>query len=430
MLPLLVRVDDLENGASRQYAFACSPIRIGRSPMNDVVLDAPFVSQWHGLVRFDAGTTEYVDLGSTNGTLANGARMARQDRLAVAGDVELRVHHLRFFCWRGEPPPGVALDPAASDALGPVSRTLLGLEKRHDLGEARDLGPPPPTWDATIERLRPSLHGHRQALAQLQGEIRDALATAPPEAQAACLDALEREFPEVAAAPGRRPSTRVGALADGATVALPTGPTEVVHEFARALVPGAPLATLADVEKFLVRAATVLETSARAFVELRKGQVQFGQEMAVRTFHEGSPLAQARDPGDVLAYLLDVRGDATARIQELSSAYADLMIHQVALLGGLMEGVRSLLGQLGPETIDREIDEAPLKLGPLELPRKLWPFRARSRWKRFIQRHREYVEEERQLTAAVFGADFARAYGAVAQDDVQDAPASPTGSTP
>ncbi len=428
MLPLLVRVDDLTSGASRQFAFTRSPVRFGRSPMNDVVLDAPFISQWHGLVHFDAETTEYFDLGSTNGTFANGTRLAGKASVAVAGDVELRVHHLRFFCWRGAAPPGIEPDRAA-EALGPVTRTMLGIERRGSLREARDLLAPAPVLGAALERLRPAFAAHRQTKTRLVGEIHDALAGLPPEQHDAWLALAQKEFPELAAEPELRRSGHDHPMPDGATVTLPAGPMGVVDEFARALVPGVALSTLADVEKFLVRAATMLETSARAFVELRKGQVQFGKEMAVRTFNESSPLARVREPSDVLAYLLDVRADATARIQELSTAYADLMIHQVALLGGMMEGVRSLLGRLGPETIDQEIDQVALKLGPLTLSRRLWPFRGRSRWKRFVRRYREYIEEEKQLTSAVFGADFARAYSAVARDDEGRPASAATGTT-
>jgi type VI secretion system protein len=161
----------------------------------------------------------------------------------------------------------------------------------------------------------------------------------------------------------------------------------------------------------------MIETSARAFVELRKGHSQFGNEMAVRTVNATSPLTQANESSQVLAYLLDIQADATSRIQELTSAYADIMIHQVALLSGMMEGVRGLLLRLGPETIDKEIDQSRARLGPL---RFLWPFRAGARWKRFVERHQEYSQEERQLSAAVFGSEFARGYSAVVGEELHD----------
>ncbi len=75
MLPLLVRVDNLQAQTSTHFAFERSPVRIGRNQLNDLAFDQPFVSQWHALVRFDDYTTQYFDLGSTNGTLVNAQRV-------------------------------------------------------------------------------------------------------------------------------------------------------------------------------------------------------------------------------------------------------------------------------------------------------------------------------------------------------------------
>jgi predicted component of type VI protein secretion system len=172
----------------------------------------------------------------------------------------------------------------------------------------------------------------------------------------------------------------------------------------------------ADVEKMLVRVAALLDAFSTSFVALRKGYNQFGSEMALphhRNPADVTPLDSAADAREVIAYLLDWTADGNARVQELTSAYADIMIHQVALLNGLMEGVRSLLHRLGPTEIDREVASSPLKLGPISLPRILWPFRGGARWRRFVKRHRELTEEDREITSAVFGAEFARAYAGV-----------------
>jgi type VI secretion system protein len=185
-----------------------------------------------------------------------------------------------------------------------------------------------------------------------------------------------------------------------------SGAAKLLGEFAKALVPGLTLSSVTDVEKLLVRAATVLETSARAFVELRKGHEQFGAEMAVRTAGEMTPLHRAKEARDVLKYLLDPNADVTTRIQEMTSAYADVMVHQLALMNGMMEGVRSLLSRLGPRELERELKARK----PLAA---IWPFRAGALWRSFVERHREYTEEERQLSSAVFGNEFAKAYSAV-----------------
>ncbi len=68
MIPLAVHVDDLEARTSVPYAFIKSPVRVGRGELNDLTLDAPFVSTWHGVIQFDDDGVRFVDLGSTNGT--------------------------------------------------------------------------------------------------------------------------------------------------------------------------------------------------------------------------------------------------------------------------------------------------------------------------------------------------------------------------
>src|SRR5512140_32466 len=75
MLPLVIQVEDLREGTSTKTAFGKSPVRIGRSELNDLVLPQPFVSQWHAQVEFDDARMEYVDLGSTNGSILGGQPM-------------------------------------------------------------------------------------------------------------------------------------------------------------------------------------------------------------------------------------------------------------------------------------------------------------------------------------------------------------------
>ncbi len=417
MLPLLVRIDNLTTHTSQQLAFMRSPVRIGRNPLNDIVLDAGYISQWHGLVRFDESTTEFFDLGSTNGTLANGTRLEKNQALPVAGNVELRISELRFYCWRGPAPPDLLADKQAQ-SFGPASRTVVDAERRSRTMDVQ--APGLPQVFAAVRHLAPLYDDHRKAWQQLLAGIRQLLSSLPMELQQQAIMVLQREMPTLAEEEEFRTLANDRQVAVAGTAGLQAGAAQILGEFARALVPSLTLTSLDDVEKFLVRTATTMETSARAFVELRKGYSQFGNEMAVRTVNELTPLHQARQPQDVLAYLLDLRADATERIQEFSSAYADIMIHQVALLGGMMEGVRSLLHRLGPDEIEKEVSADHFKLGPLRLPRSLWPFRSRTRWKRFVARHTEFLGEERQLSAAVFGAEFARAYAAVVGEEVQD----------
>ncbi|HET6498904.1 MAG TPA: FHA domain-containing protein [Coriobacteriia bacterium] len=63
------------------------PVVIGRSPGADIVISDDFVSSTHARVTpAPDGTALIEDLDSTNGTMVNGARIARAAAL-VAGDI-------------------------------------------------------------------------------------------------------------------------------------------------------------------------------------------------------------------------------------------------------------------------------------------------------------------------------------------------------
>jgi len=67
-MALAIEVVRTDNNERETISCASSPVRIGRSPLNNVVLAAPWVSLHHGLIHFDEQHANYSDLGSTNGT--------------------------------------------------------------------------------------------------------------------------------------------------------------------------------------------------------------------------------------------------------------------------------------------------------------------------------------------------------------------------
>ena len=63
---LVVKIQAPKGAPLRTLRFSKSPIRMGRNQLNDIPLDDPFVSEWHGTIRFDDQSVAYFDLGSTN----------------------------------------------------------------------------------------------------------------------------------------------------------------------------------------------------------------------------------------------------------------------------------------------------------------------------------------------------------------------------
>lgn len=468
MVALLVRIDDYQNRTSTEHAFTRSPLRIGRNPLNDLTLTGGFVSQWHAIVQFNDTGAQYFDLGSTNGTLANGQRVQKNVPVPIHDNTEFRIGPLRLYFARGPVPPHLAhkvgqrsslSDVRAqsfehtmiADGLGmPVSpaggaeSTMIfnpeGGEATTTFNPAQFAAQRPasaaPTQQAAsagaaiaqmrmaVGRLRPLYVAYRQAWNALYQGISELFRSGNPEAATLALTFLEQEFPEVASEEQFRKLAQSHQLQLRSGASLGAAALQLITQFAQYVAPEhRPPQSPSDIEAILVRTAAVLDAFTQAYVGLRKGQDQFGSQMAVSQYRDPSdmsPLNTARDAKEVLAYLMDWGSGGQSRTQELTSAYADIMIHQVALLNGLMEGVRSLLQRLGPAEIEREVDNTPIKLGPLKLPRALWPFRAGARWARYVQRHREFTEEDREITAAVFGAEFAKAYAGVVGESYAD----------
>lgn len=75
-------------GPDTGFKFRIQPTAItyiGRGADNDVVLDDPATSRRHAHIRFQDGNYVLTDLGSANGTLVNGQRVA--ERALSHGDL-------------------------------------------------------------------------------------------------------------------------------------------------------------------------------------------------------------------------------------------------------------------------------------------------------------------------------------------------------
>jgi len=266
-----------------------------------------------------------------------------------------------------------------------------------------------------IAQLRPLHDQYRKGWNAFYQQLSGEISRLPGPAQKVAVTFLEREFPSLGG------EEQFRALAQAQQVSL-TGPAsaamaagQMLNQLVAYFLPGRKNPdTASDIQLFVQRIAQVLETFSQSFVGLRKGYNQFGTEMALgqaKSFADPTPIDSAEDPKAVMGYLLDWQADGS-RVQELTSAYADIMIHQVALLNGLMEGVRDLLNQrLGPKKIEADAAGAPSKAsGIVKALRFMWPFSAVARWQQYVEEHKEITEEDRGLTTVVLGPKFQRTY--------------------
>jgi hypothetical protein len=450
MLALLVRVDNFQDNSSRSFAFGKTPVRIGRNALNDLPLAFPFVSQWHAVVAFDQANAAYYDLGSTNGTTAQGQRLAPNQPVGIPGpEYEFRIGALRLTFQLANVPEQMITGSAAANAdstvvsaglLKSTQARLPGAASGHPpddndvsstmmidsaaimanraAGQAHGAARPAVTSAArnNILALRPLYAAHRRAWQELQQGLVNALSQVPAAQVPAALTLFAESYPEAAG------EAQFKALAQSQNVTLPGdqghggAAGQLVQQLAQYLVPSRPAPqTPQEMEGFLVRALAAMETFGTAYVSLRRSQDEFGTEMvgSSRRSADPTPIEDAQDPRQVLEFLLDWTGDGDARMQQLRGQYAEIMTHQVALLGAVMEGVRKLLQvRLSPAGILRHVEGAGGAFN-------FGPFKAAAAWKRYLALHDE-LTEDKEITSAIFGRDFARAYSAALGENFAD----------
>jgi type VI secretion system FHA domain protein len=408
MMSLVVSVEDLETGARAQFAFMRSPVRIGRSELNDLPLPQPFVSTVHAVVQFDDQEVRYADLGSTNGSRVNGTRLDTNAPVLIEPGTEVVIGRLRLTFARRSGAERPAVAPLATM----FAMRAAGLPAAAPGPEPAIAAPPPreapdevvePLIAAASLELDLAYAEYRGTWEHLRSHIQNLLEGLEPATRAGVTRRLaqkyaaisgEQQFQELSgaaapAAPGHGPPAP-GAQAGG-------DGTLLLRTFAESYLPASTrIGRREEIEAFLKQVAEALETYCRSFVEMRKGYEEFGREMGVRTVQGDGPVERARDARQLLAYLLDPTHPG--RAAELQRAFADLMVHQVALLNGVVEGAKSLLRQIGPETI------------AAAAPQSLWPMKAQVLWKAYESRFHEFYDEDSAISDVLFGPEFAKAY--------------------
>lgn len=293
---LEIRIKAPQGGTSRTLTFTKSPVRIGRNQLNDISLEDPFVSEWHGTIRFDDRSVAYFDLGSTNGTELDGKRLAKNVPTELTADSRLRLGLLEL------------------SIVPPMSET-----------------PAPDT-----AARQPKGSGLFQTLAWGQ--------SAP---SLAAIEAKARERPMNVGGGGL--GDRTGPLGGG-TGPLPSA-VDTFRDAANKRVEPTDTDARGD-GKANPRAMKLLEAFAESFIGLRKGYEQFGREVGVRTIAGSSPLHRVANRDELLKYLMQPDLDPGVVARDLIAIFADFGIHHIAMMQGVTEGVRATLETLSPQAND------------------------------------------------------------------------------
>ena len=298
---LEVQITDPKAGTNRKMRFSHSPVRIGRNQLNDVSLDTPFVSEWHGTIRFDNRSVAYFDLGSTNGSLLDGQRLTKNLAVELSDSSRLQVGGLELSVSIHAPESGI--------------NKTLGWGRPDD---ARSSSSPS--------------YSSPQPAPVLAGVAPTPAPTVPVGSRGPERGSRSGSVPAIAGASPSGPMARQPA-ADDTKAAL------------------------------VARQRQLLEAFGEAFVGLRKGYEQFGAEVGVRTISGATALHRARTSQELLDYLLQPNLDPAAASRELIAIFADLGIHHIAMMEAITEGVRAVLQSLDPRANELDIGAGLLSRG-------------------------------------------------------------------
>jgi len=396
------------------------PVNIGRSAENHVQIDNHFVSGNHARVEEIGRRVCVTDLGSRNGVHVEQGG----ERLRIAAQTPYEVSPNGFEFYLGsdirvsvelEQAPGRHLLPSPPE-VAPARRPRFSLSEP-ELSGLGDGLPALPDLGRPIRDL-PPLDVPRAGFADEGGLSLPALPgrsagrepdrPQPPARQQAPV----RNFEPVKPAYGRRPDP----AEQGHSLELKTGSFDLslellalqgLREIVASLTPGRTLDTRGDVARLVSRLHNTLEVVCRTFLALRDGHAKFLSGLHMQHSAQYDParvaLDTARDPAGVASHLLDFREEAPEPGQALEAILKELGVHQVALLDGLMQGIRALLEELSPESIAEEVENkrGMPRLGGGE----------RALWKEYCARYQRFADDG-EAFARVFGAEFTSAYRA------------------
>jgi hypothetical protein len=177
-----------------------------------------------------------------------------------------------------------------------------------------------------------------------------------------------------------------------------------LRELVGSLLPGQALETQGDVARLITRLHDAVDVLCRSLIPLRQSYLKFLSSMDLQKSvhaHQSGALDTAREPRALAAALLDFREGAADTSKGLESALGDLTTHQVAMLDGVMQGVRALLEELSPAAVSAAADT---KRGSLRLGG-----RQKDAWDEYCERY-DRLSEESEAFSRIFGEEFAHAY--------------------
>ncbi len=407
------------------------PIRIGRSSLNDLPLASSGVSQFHAVLEVVEGRATIRDLGSKNGTLVAGAPVPPNTTHYLAPGCEVIIVDFLLTITLIDLADEPKLMGTPGSGVAPIPEALLGSTAGGEgLLRAETLRIQEGNTDPLVrEGITPAWMKHRfepqykdflVARSRMLQTIHAMLEGADEETKRDGCQRLMREFPELGLdmdfrnmaepAPASQGSLSVHNASSSFVAARAIG-SLASHFFPKGSLPQ----SAAEIATFMQHVKETLDVFFKCFIPLRDGYRAFTTELEIPSHNHTSTLESAASPQELAALLLDWRQQNAGPVepkQAIEWVFADLMIHHMAMITGVMQGVKSLLAELSPAAIERALDDPRRSSAGLQIG----PFRYKQLWELFATRHADLSEEDKETFAVIFGRDFAQAYAGLTAD--------------
>jgi type VI secretion system protein ImpI len=400
---LVARVIDSQANQSLDATFERFPVRIGRNQINDLHIDRPYVSQFHAAIDLRDRQIFVKDLGSTNGTMVKGQRLARDTPVDItsAPDITIGPIVIRLAI--------VEATPKKRD-----EGTVLEIGEHGSMSGVLQRPKPvaPGAEDPYVRQVIPYIEAYRAGWGAVYRVIYDHLARLPPDIRSNYITRLGLEHPSVCVETDfQRIAQYYGVEPRGfMELGPPQAALAALTEIARALAPDTKaLDDVPSVLGFARRLRDAMEVFLKSFLSLRDGYYEFVGGLIGRDQSEMDAVSKAGDAKELGNVLLSPRGDPEA-VHQLHEIFVDVMSHQVALITGVMEGVKRLLVELSPKELEEQLERKGKKGG-------LFSSKYEELWSQYKVRHDDFASDEKSLSLIIFGPQFARAYDQTAGED-------------
>jgi hypothetical protein len=398
----ITAVHDQNAAAKISLRFDRCPLLIGRdAAIADLHLPDRRVSRIHASIDLRDGQICVRDSGSLDGTFLGGTAVPSDQWVAAPDPCVLQIAHWRLSvstCPLAEDfaDAGGSGDEAATAYVGAAVR-------------------PAPQF-VTPKLAVPSLQVARACAVflasreQLLRTVREVLEGAPPVTRVGLVHEMLRVAPAIATDSAVRALMQQYGIAleptleEGALAALQELASWYVHD-------RGPLASASDALAFGRKIKAGVDDLLSGLVPLFGGLDRFEQQMALRTDTDAMPSSThfPRTPRDAALRLFDWRDTSTSAVRGMRRDLVDLTMHQVAVLNGVMQGVKVLLDELAPATIEKAWRRG--DAGQTLFGRVFGRVRAASRrWALYSKRHSDLADEENERFRVIFGPAFAAEY--------------------